>query len=154
MKQSNMKDIVVCLASQEDMQAVYTISCQALPQDGYTLQQYCRACDLPLSIFLVTKVDCQIVGFAYGSCIAGDLHLDLLAVSPDFLRQGVGYMLLNRFLKEGEDRGAQVVSLEVRSANWPAILLYQKAGMQIVGTRKQFYINPSDDALIMQKERG
>ena len=42
-----------------------------------------------------------------------------------------------------------IVTLEVRKSNLVAINLYQKLGFEIVGTRKKYYSDNREDALIM-----
>ena len=42
--------------------------------------------------------------------------------------------------------------LEVRVSNEPAIALYQKYGFVEIGRRKEYYINPVEDAILMKKE--
>ena len=42
-----------------------------------------------------------------------------------------------------------IVTLEVRKSNLVAINLYQKLGFEIVGTRKNYYFDNREDALIM-----
>ena len=44
---------------------------------------------------------------------------------------------------------ADVITLEVRSKNVPAISLYEKYGFVTVGVRKNFYKKPDDDAVLM-----
>ena len=47
---------------------------------------------------------------------------------------------------------SDVMKLEVRASNVPAISLYEKLGFYEVGRRKNYYRNPREDALIMRKE--
>ena len=43
------------------------------------------------------------------------------------------------------------ISLEVRKSNEPAIALYKSFGFEQNGLRKNYYKNPTEDALIMTK---
>jgi ribosomal-protein-alanine N-acetyltransferase len=45
--------------------------------------------------------------------------------------------------------GAVFVSLEVRISNMPARALYKKLGFELIGLRKDYYINPAEDALVL-----
>ena len=78
------------------------------------------------------------VGFALGRVVAGEAELLLLAVRRDGQRQGVGALLLDRFLLAATTRGASRMHLEVRDGN-QAIKLYFKAGFREVGRRKSYY---------------
>jgi ribosomal-protein-alanine N-acetyltransferase len=42
--------------------------------------------------------------------------------------------------------------LEVRTSNASAIALYEKLAFRQIGLRKNYYRNPREDALILQKE--
>ena len=45
----------------------------------------------------------------------------------------------------------ELITLEVRKSNLPAIRCYQKHGYLLVGERKNFYENPQENALLMTK---
>ena len=58
---------------------------------------------------------------------------------------------LDDYAKENEMAS---VSLEVRQSNLSAQQLYEKSGFEVVGKRRNFYVNPTEDALIMTKTYG
>ncbi len=41
------------------------------------------------------------------------------------------------------------MTLEVRPSNAPAVALYRKLGFEVLGTRKNYYTNPDEDAYVM-----
>lgn len=45
-------------------------------------------------------------------------------------------------------------NLEVREGNQPAIRLYDKMGFQPIGTRRNYYRDPTENAILMQCHRG
>ena len=65
-----------------------------------------------------------------------------IAVSPESQGGGVGRMLLEALLHEAAARQAATVFLEVRSGNERAIRLYQQAGFNEIGLRKNYYPSP------------
>lgn len=75
-----------------------------------------------------------------------------LAVRPERRRQGVGRRLLARVLELGASRGARIALLEVRRGNWPAAELYRSAGFELYDTRRDYYSNPREDALLLRRE--
>lgn len=81
--------------------------------------------------------------------ILEEAHITLLAVAPDYRRQGLGYLLLSTLLQQAQKRGLERATLEVRSSNKAAIALYQKFGFKIAGTRKKYYQDNQEDALIL-----
>jgi ribosomal-protein-alanine N-acetyltransferase len=86
------------------------------------------------------------IGFWY---IVDETHISTLAVHPSERRTGIGEGLLIHALDEAESLGAEVVTLEVRGSNQPAIMLYQKFGFEVVGRRPRYYKDNGEDAILM-----
>lgn len=109
------------------------------------------------SIFLgiYTKKD-GIIGFIVARKLPGEnansVDIDLLniGIEPAYQKRGCGRMLLDALFCSCQSTGSVNVFLEVRSANRSAVDFYQACGFELVGTRKDFYRNPDDDALIMK----
>ena len=78
------------------------------------------------------------VGFALARIVANESELLLLAVKRGGRRQGIGKLLLERFVQVATSRGADRLHLEVREGN-QAIKLYSKAGFTEVGRRRNYY---------------
>lgn len=77
-----------------------------------------------------------------------------VAVSPCDRRKGYGKELLEKVCAEAKKEGIAFFTLEVRSNNLPAIALYEKAGFNRVGLRKNYYQNPLCDAVLMDLKIG
>lgn len=95
----------------------------------------------------------RIVGMCGVLDILGEGDISNVAVEEDFRRQGIAKKLLQELLIQGESRGIDAFTLEVRATNKEAICLYEKFGFISEGVRKNFYENPKEDALIMWKRR-
>ena len=91
----------------------------------------------------------EIVGFVALRLAAGVCEILNVAVSPLYVRRGIGQELVGQCIKWVRQRGAEQITLEVGAANLPAICLYQKAGFVPVGVRKNFYPG-NEDALILK----
>ncbi len=90
-----------------------------------------------------------IVGFA-GMWLAFDeAHVTTIGVDPVCRGQGLGELLLLCMFDEALDRGANWLTLEVRVTNAAAQALYRKYGFTTHGTRKRYYSDNNEDALIM-----
>ena len=76
-------------------------------------------------------------------------YITNVAVSPDFRRQGIARALIEALLAKARENGLAFVTLEVRESNAPAIALYTGAGFEPVGKRKNFYSNPTENAVLM-----
>ena len=90
-----------------------------------------------------------IVGMLINWCMAGENHIISIGVRRDYRRIGIGKLLLLSLMEMASNNSNSIVTLEVRKSNLVAITLYQKLGFEIVGTRKNYYFDNREDALIM-----
>ncbi len=113
---------------------------------------------LPMNgVLLVIAGDCrtgETIGFSLSRSVADESELLLLGVLPSRHREGVGGRLLDDFIDRARSRGAARVHLEVRDGN-PAVGMYQGAGFQPVGRRRNYYHAPDGrrfDALTLAQD--
>ena len=91
---------------------------------------------------------------AYCGCwqILEEVHITNIAVDIDFRQRHIGEAMLKTIIDECYRNMAQYITLEVRVGNKPAIGLYEKYGFKSLGTRKGYYQDNNEDALIMWTE--
>jgi ribosomal-protein-alanine N-acetyltransferase len=89
---------------------------------------------------------------AYTVCwlLGDEVHIANLAVAPQFRRLGLGRTLLAHVLSRAAQTGMHSATLEVRAGNQAAQDLYASFGFQTVATRKGYYKDNQEDALLMQ----
>ena len=104
------------------------------------------------SCSLARNADGLVVGFCSLWRVLDELHINNLAVLPEFRRQGVASALLMHVLREGVGLGAQRATLEVRQSNQAARLLYEHYGFSVAGVRRAYYTKPVEDALVLWRE--
>ncbi len=93
-----------------------------------------------------------VIGCCGVRSIVGEGDISNVVVHPDYRKKGVAYQMLNELLSRAEqDFGIKEFTLEVRCSNETAIHLYEKLGFVSEGVRKNFYEEPTEDALIMWK---
>lgn len=97
-------------------------------------------------------VNDNLMGYAGTWQILEEAHITNIAVSPDYRRKKVGEVLLTTIINDCKNNGIKYITLEVRVSNTPAINLYEKYGFKSLGTRKGYYQNNNEDALIMWTE--
>ena len=97
-------------------------------------------------------LDGNLVGYAGCWQILEEVHITNIAVSPDFRRKKIGERLLRKIIDDCYVNKAKYITLEVRVSNNAAIKLYEKYGFKSLGTRKGYYQNNNEDALIMWTE--
>lgn len=91
----------------------------------------------------------SLLGLGCSWAILEEAHITLLAVHPDYRREGLGLLLLSALLRLAKMRGLERATLEVRASNHTALSLYQKFGFQEAGRRRRYYKDSGEDALIL-----
>ena len=91
----------------------------------------------------------KIFGVASLWAILEEAHITILAVHPDYRRQGFGQVLLLSLLIKARQRGLERATLEVRISNQAALSLYEKFGFRVAGQRRGYYQDTGEDALIL-----
>lgn len=81
-------------------------------------------------------------GFFMSRAILDEEELLLFAIAPQYRRQGLGHLLLSRFLSTSRERGMARVFLEMRDGN-PADFLYAAHGFREIGRRPSYYRTPT-----------
>jgi len=85
-------------------------------------------------------------------CAADEGNLVSIGVDDEFREMGIATTLLDIIYEMALERGVTSINLEVRESNVPAISLYEKEGFEAVGKRKNFYRNPTEDAILYIKK--
>lgn len=90
-----------------------------------------------------------LAGYIIFMLISPEIHLHNLAVKKEFRKQRLADNLFNIMDDIGRKAGAKAITLEVRPSNTEAIKLYEKRGFVVKGTRKNYYTETGEDALVM-----
>ncbi len=93
-----------------------------------------------------------IMGYAGCWHIFEEAHITTLSVNPDYRKKGVAQNLLFAIIDDCYKNKIKYITLEVRESNVPAISLYEKNGFKSIGTRKGYYQDNNENALIMFTE--
>jgi ribosomal-protein-alanine N-acetyltransferase len=100
-------------------------------------------------IYVVRTPECAVAGFCAFWLVFDEIHINNLAMRPAYRGQGLGTQLIRHVLEEGKALGARRATLEVRASNQAARRLYERLGFYVAGTRRNYYTNPVEDALIL-----
>jgi ribosomal-protein-alanine acetyltransferase len=73
-----------------------------------------------------------------------------IAVHPLFRAKGIGQKLFAATVNRCLSQKVESIWLEVRKNNVEAVNFYQKNGFEVIYTRKNYYHNPLEDALVMK----
>ena len=97
-------------------------------------------------VYVVRQPSREIVAFCACWVVAGELHINTLAVAPAHRRRGIATRLLRSVI---ETAGIERATLEVRRSNTAALKLYEGLGFQTTAVRRGYYSNPDEDGLIL-----
>lgn len=95
----------------------------------------------------------KVLGFAGLWFMADEAHIANIAVRDEYRRRGVGELLLIAMIQLAIERKARFITLEVRASNQAAQALYRKYGLVEVGTRRGYYMDNKEDAVIMTADK-
>jgi len=103
-------------------------------------------------IFVARTWESPVVGFCAFWLVLDEIHINNVAVLPPLRGKGIGSALLRRAIAEAQQLGARRATLEVRASNEAARRLYERLGFFVAGTRRNYYTNPVEDALILWRD--
>ncbi|AKG24601.1 ribosomal protein S18-alanine N-acetyltransferase [Calothrix sp. 336/3] len=118
----------------------------------WTLEGYQRELDSPNSVLLGLfsgSEGSELLAMGCFWSILEEAHITILAVHPQYHHQGLGQALLYFLLKTAHESGLERATLEVRASNLAAISLYQKFDFKTAGTRRGYYQDNQEDALVL-----
>lgn len=98
----------------------------------------------------VAELDGQISGLIVFRNMADEAEILNLAVAASERRQGIGWLLVQKAIAECKAAGVKTIFLEVRESNEGARNLYARAGFKEAGRRREYYREPTEDALVLK----
>jgi ribosomal-protein-alanine N-acetyltransferase len=100
-------------------------------------------------LVVVRRPGDEVVGYIIFWQIRDDVQVNNIAVHPESRGLGLGEAMMRFAIAKVRAAGATFMTLEVRQSNTPALTLYKKLGFEVMGTRKNYYTKPDEDALVM-----
>ena len=143
-----MADIIISHHTKDDLNAIAEIERVSI-NPPWSFKAICDFAECNTSRILVAKIDNTVVGYITYSVVLDEVQIANIATHPDYRRRGIGEKLLMHLYNESMSENMFVITLEERESNEPANRLYEKCGYSEVGRRKNYYKNPTEDALLM-----
>ena len=140
-----------------DLEAVLSISRSSPEAAQWTedsFKQVASSGQLMLVGEVGTGAAARICGFLVARVVAGEAELLNMAVDAKDRRKGLGSKLLAAAVREVGARQGKRMYLEVRESNQAAISFYERHGFRKNGQRVNYYQNPTENALVMEKLTG
>lgn len=134
-----------------DVPQVYAIECSISPDPwGEKLFSDCISVGYSCWV-LESDDDMTVVGYGLLSCAASEAHILNIAIRPDMQHAGLGRRLMQHLIQQAQLLQADMVYLEVRVTNAPAINLYKQLSFIEIGSRKGYYARgrEREDAFVL-----
>jgi ribosomal-protein-alanine N-acetyltransferase len=96
----------------------------------------------------------RLAGYLIVSRYVDAWHIMNVAVDEPYRRRGVAPFMLGELFAATAGDGTRGYTLEVRVSNHGAIRVYERLGFAPSGTRRGYYTDNREDALIMWKDAG
>ena len=91
----------------------------------------------------------EVVGYIIYWQIRDDVQVNNIAVHPECRGLGLGEAMMRFAIAKVRAARAEFMTLEVRQSNVAAVTLYKKLGFEVLGTRKNYYTKPDEDAYVL-----
>lgn len=163
MKKGNA-NIVISPMKEQDIEAVKQIETE-LELSAWSSDDYLKEIKREDSLSFTAVEKGKVVGFIIARLIMQDESSSLnsieieiynIGVKKEYQNQGIGGRIFEEAVKSGliseKNAGDLSIWLEVRESNEAALRFYTSKGFTVKYTRKNFYTNPSEDALILNLE--
>ena len=148
-----LSEITILPMTKEDVEDVIEIESEAYGKHHWAKSSFYDEMSNNLAKYYTAKTaDGKLVGYAGTWHIIDEGHITTIAVKKEFLRNHIGEAIIQKIIEDCYKNNIKYLTLEVRVSNIPAIKLYEKYGFQSLGTRKAYYQDNNEDALIMWTE--
>lgn len=145
--------IYITKMTQDDIEAVVNIEAEAYGEHHWSKSSFYDEMNNNLAKYYVAKTASgELVGYAGAWHILDEAHITTIAVKKDYMRKHIGEAIIVKIIEDCYEAKVKYLTLEVRVSNEAAIGLYSKYGFSSLGTRKGYYQDNNEDALIMWTE--
>ncbi len=143
-------DILYSLASKEDLEEIFSMQNNyiknpvsfATMQEDFNNKSY---------IYIVAKKNKKIIGYLEFSYVLEDADIISTAIQEEYRGNNIFANMLSFGENILKEKNVLNIFLEVRKSNFSAIKAYTKNNFVEISNRKNYYQNPVEDAIIMNK---
>ena len=118
----------------------------------WSLSMFVLELSKPTGICLGAWAGPELRGYLVCSRYDQTWHLMNISVDPDQRRLGIARALMDAMIERAGEHSNY--TLEVRVSNGGAIAMYEGYGFRSVGTRRHYYSDTGEDAIVMWRAVG
>jgi len=147
-------EVILRSMQKEDVKQIMEIESVSFGSHHWTEHSFISEMNNPLGSYFtaIDKKKQKVIGYCGFWLICDEAHITTIAVHPDYRQNKIGELLLQKMINTGYSKMAKWFTLEVRASNIAAQGLYTKYDFKSLGTRKKYYQDNDEDALIMWTE--
>ena len=142
-----MKDVILRNASKADAAAIAEIEAICFPE-AWSEPMVTSAMENG-TFYIGAYLGDKLVGYAAAAIVLDEGQVANIALDPAARGKGLGRALTKALIDRCFEAGCSFITLEVRHTNTVAINLYTSLCFRQVGLRKNYYSNPTADAILM-----
>ncbi|MDE5764637.1 MAG: ribosomal protein S18-alanine N-acetyltransferase [Ruminococcus sp.] len=150
-----MDNISFCRITSETDEKIFDILSEldksCVGADGWTAESFKSESAKDNGIVICCYVGAFVIGLISGYFASDEADITSVAVNFNYRRRGIAGHLIAEFENQLPEYISEIF-LEVRESNFPAVSLYKKCGFENLHTRRNFYDNPVENAIVMRKE--
>ena len=136
-----------------DVDEIYEIEKDSYGEHHWSKDSFYSEVSNNIARYYVAKDENNtVLGYIGSWFIIDETHITNVSVSKKHRRKSIGEALLAHLIQQCYKEKMKYITLEVRISNEPAIKLYEKYQFKSLGTRKNYYQDNNEDALIMWTE--
>jgi ribosomal-protein-alanine N-acetyltransferase len=135
--------------TETDLESVLAIEASSFPFP-WRREHFIAELEASQSFPFVAVADTSIVGYVCLMSLFEEAQILDIAVDPGQRGKGIALILMEKAIAVALEKGAELLSLEVRASNISAIKLYEKCGFVCTGLRQKYY-EGREDAILMEK---
>lgn len=146
-------EIIVRELKVEDSAAVAEME-QQIFSDSWSEKSVLETVQQKQSVCFAAEKAGHLLGYLLAYHAADEAEIARIAVQKEARRQGAAGKLMQALEHYCEEHKMEKLLLDVRESNEAARSFYTKSGFVEDGIRQGFYVNPSEDAVLMSRQLG
>jgi len=147
-KVGNEADLNIRPMRKEDIPEVSQIEKLSFPTPWSPSAFFAEIDKKGFAFYWVIEYQHKLVGYGGYWKVGSEAHLVNLAIHPALRRRGFGEKLLRHLLRDIQNRGLAIITLEVRQSNLAACRLYEKLKFKKIAIRPHYYTDTGEDAIV------